>query len=198
MAGETTVHIIGNIVGAGNNHAIEVKRAGEGLVANFSIAVTPRRRNQQTGQWESDDKATVWFRCSAWGNLAQHIANNIPSGSRVIADGYFVANSYVKNGVTISTPVVNVTEIGPSLQFADVQVRPRQRGGNNYQQGNGGYQQQGGNNYQQSRGNAPAPQYQPQQNAPAPQQPAAPAGFTQPQGSESQGPVSPWDIPVGE
>lgn len=192
MAGETNVHIVGNIVGTGPNKSIEVKRAGQGVVANFSIANTPRRRNQQMNSWE--DGATVWFRCSAWGQLAEHIARNVPSGTRVVVDGYFVANSYEKNGVTIDTPVVNVTELAVSIQFADLQIQ--RRGGNN-----GGYQQQGGgygnNGYQQNRGGN---NYggQPQQNY---QQPGAPAGFNQPAQApqqQQQAPTSPWDTPAGE
>lgn len=58
----------------------ELRFTGNGKpVANVSVPYTPRRYNQQTGQWE-DAGETIWVRASIWGDDAELAANTLHKG----------------------------------------------------------------------------------------------------------------------
>lgn len=165
MAGETVITIIGNLTADP-----ELRTTSNGsAVANFSIAATPRVYDKQSQQWVDGD--ALFMRCSAWRDLAEHCANSLAKGMRVIAQGRLQQRSYqAQDGSNRTVIELQVDEIGPSLKYATAQVRKMQSGG--YQGGNangGGYQQ---------------PQ-QPQQPQQAWQQSQAPAD-------------DPWSTPAGE
>jgi single-strand DNA-binding protein len=50
-------------------------------VANFTVAVTPRYQDKQSGDWK--DAVTMFFRCVAWRRMATNIADSMGKGSRV-------------------------------------------------------------------------------------------------------------------
>ncbi len=50
-------------------------------VASFSVAHTPRRKND-AGEWE-DAGETVWYRVTAWEDLAEAVAEHLTKGSRI-------------------------------------------------------------------------------------------------------------------
>ena len=83
------------------------------------------------------------MRCSAWRDMAEHCAQSLSKGMRVIAQGRLQQRSYQANDGSQRTVVeLQVDEIGPSLRYATAQVQKMQSGG--YQGGNangGGYQQ---------------------------------------------------------
>ncbi|GAA0640107.1 single-stranded DNA-binding protein [Bifidobacterium pullorum] len=173
MAGETVITVIGNLTADP-----ELRTIGSGAsVASFTIASTPRTFNRQSGQWE--DGQALFLRCSAWRELADHCAQSLSKGMRVIAQGRLQQRSYQANDGTNRTVVeLQVDEIGPSLRYATAQVNRQSSGfaggnrggfgGNNGGgfQGNGGYQggagysggasYQGGG-YQGGASAAPAP-----------------------------------------
>ncbi|PKC91878.1 single-stranded DNA-binding protein [Bifidobacterium longum] len=162
MAGETVITIVGNLTADP-----EIRTTGSGAsVASFTIASTPRSWNRSTNQFE--DGQALFMRCSAWRDMAEHCAQSLSKGMRVIAQGRLQQRSYQANDGSQRTVVeLQVDEIGPSLRYATAQVRKMQSGG--YQGGNangGGYQQ-------------------PQQPQQAWQQPQAPAD-------------DPWSTPAGE
>ena len=116
------------------------------------------------------------MRCSAWRDMANHVAQSLTKGMRVIAQGRLQQRSYqAQDGSNRTVVELQVDEIGPSLRYATAQVTRQgsgsgfagNRGGFAGNQGNGGYQ--GGAGYQGGyAGGASA--------APAVQQaPAAPA-----------------------
>lgn len=137
MAGETVITIVGNLTADP-----ELRTTSVGAqVASFTIASTPRSWNRSTNQFE--DGQALFLRCSAWRDMAEHCANSLAKGMRVIAQGRLTQRSYeAKDGTQRTVVELQVDEIGPSLRYATAQVQKMQSGG--YQGGNangGGYQQ---------------------------------------------------------
>lgn len=160
MAGETVITIVGNLTA---DPELRTTRNG-GTVANFSIAATPRVFDKQSNQWVDGD--ALFLRCTAWRDMAEHCANSLAKGMRVIAQGRLQQRSYqAQDGSNRTVIELQVDEIGPSLKHATAQVQKMQSGG--YQGGNGGF---GGNGYQQPQ------QARQQPQAPADDPWGAPAG----------------------
>lgn len=137
MAGETTITIIGNLTADP-----ELRTTGGGAaVCSFTIASTPRAYNRQSGQWE--DGQPLFLRCSAWRDLAQHCAQSLAKGTRVIAQGRLQQRSYqAQDGSNRTVIELQVDEIGPSLRYATAQVRrtSHQNAGSTPAAYQGGYQ----------------------------------------------------------
>lgn len=148
MAGETVITIVGNLTA---DPELRTTRNG-GTVANFSIAATPRVFDKQSNQWVDGD--ALFLRCTAWRDMAEHCANSLAKGMRVIAQGRLQQRSYqAQDGSNRTVIELQVDAIGPSLKYATAQVQKMQSGG--YQGGNangGGYQQP-----QQARQQSQAP-----------------------------------------
>ena len=144
MAGETIITVVGNLTADP-----EIRTVGNGSsVASFTIASTPRTWNRNTGQFE--DGQALFMRCSAWRDMAEHCAQSLSKGMRVIAQGRLQQRSYQANDGSQRTVVeLQVDEIGPSLRYATAQVTRTSsanggnfagnRGGNNFAGGNGGF-----------------------------------------------------------
>lgn len=115
--GETVITIVGNLTADP-----ELRTTGQGAqVASFTIANTARVYNKQTGQYE--DGAALFMRCSAWNDLAQHCAQSLSKGMRVIAQGRLKQHSYqAQDGTNRTVVELQVDEIGPSLRYATAQV----------------------------------------------------------------------------
>jgi len=90
-------------------------------VANFTVACNPRTLNKQTGQWE-DGEAT-FLRCTIWRDAAEHVAESLKRGQRVIVVGELRQRSYEHDGQKRTTYELDVTEVGPSLKWATADVR---------------------------------------------------------------------------
>lgn len=115
--GETVITIVGNLTADP-----ELRTTGQGAqVASFTIANTARVYNKQTGQYE--DGPALFMRCSAWNDLAQHCAQSLAKGMRVIAQGRLRQHSYqAQDGTNRTVVELQVDEIGPSLRYATAQV----------------------------------------------------------------------------
>ena len=113
MAGETTLTIVGNLTADP-----EIRTIGTGAtVANFTVASTPRVWNRQTNQYE--DGQALFMRCSAWRDMAGHIAQSLKKGTRVIVTGRLQQRSYqAQDGSNRTIVELQVDEIGPSLRYA--------------------------------------------------------------------------------
>ncbi|AUE03576.1 single-stranded DNA-binding protein [Bifidobacterium breve] len=117
MAGETVITIVGNLTA---DPELRTTRDG-GAVANFSIAATPRVYDRQSQQWVDGD--VLFLRCTAWRDLAEHCANSLAKGMRVIAQGRLQQRSYqAQDGSQRTVIELQVDEIGPSLRYATAQV----------------------------------------------------------------------------
>lgn len=126
--GETVITIVGNLTADP-----ELRTTGQGAqVASFTIANTARVYNKQTGQYE--DGPALFMRCSAWNDLAQHCAQSLAKGMRVIAQGRLRQHSYqAQDGTNRTVVELQVDEIGPSLRYATAQVaRISHQGGSVY------------------------------------------------------------------
>ena len=162
MAGETVITIVGNLTA---DPELRTTSAGA-QVASFTIASTPRSWNRSTNQFE--DGQALFMRCSAWRDLAEHCAQSLGKGMRVIAQGRLQQRSYQANDGSNRTVIeLQVDEIGPSLRCATAQVQKVQSGGYQGGNANGGF---GGNGYQQPQ------QARQQSQAPSDDPWGAPAG----------------------
>ena len=117
MAGETVITVVGNLTADP-----ELRTTSSGAsVCSFTIASTPRTYNRQTGQFE--DGQALFMRCSAWRDLANHCAQSLAKGMRVIAQGRLQQRSYqAQDGSNRTVFEMQVDEIGPSLRYATAQV----------------------------------------------------------------------------
>jgi len=63
------------------------------------------------------------LRASVWREFAEHVANSLTKGSRVIASGRLRQRSYeTKEGEKRTSIELEVDEIGPSLRYATASV----------------------------------------------------------------------------
>ena len=123
MAGETTITVVGNLTA---DPELRFTPSGA-AVANFTVASTPRRYNSQTSQWEDGD--ALFLRCSIWRDAAEHVAESLTRGSRVIVQGRLRQRSYeTREGEKRGVIELDVDEIGPSLRYATAKVTKANRG----------------------------------------------------------------------
>ena len=123
MAGETIIAVAGNLTADPELRSTKNGRS----VAGFTIASTPRTFDRQSQQWVDGD--ALFLRCSAWGDLAEHCANSLAKGMRVIAQGRLTQHSWEdEQHQKRSSVELQVDEIGPSLRYATAQVAKAQRG----------------------------------------------------------------------
>ncbi len=125
MAGETVITVVGNLTADP-----ELRFTGSGVpFASFTIASTPRTFDRQTNEWKDGD--ALFLRATVWREFAEHIANSLTKGMRVIARGNLRQRSYEdKDGQRRTSYELDVDEIGPSLRYATAQVtRVPSRGG---------------------------------------------------------------------
>lgn len=116
MAFDSSITIAGNVTGDP-----ELRQTTSGKpVVNLTIAVNPREYDKQKNEWV-DGEAAYW-RCSAFGPLAEHIAESITKGKRVIANGRIRGVSWVdKDSGTKRTGMeLRLEDIGLSLQFESI------------------------------------------------------------------------------
>jgi single-strand DNA-binding protein len=117
MANETIVTVVGNLT---DDPSLKFTPSGAG-VANFSVASTPRVLDRQTGEWRDQDP--LFLRCSVWRDAAEHVAESLHKGDRVIVQGRLRQRSYeTREGEKRTVIECEVDEIGPSLRFAQAQV----------------------------------------------------------------------------
>ena len=106
----------------------ELKATPSGaLVANFRIASNDRKKNQQTGEWE--DGSPTFLSCSIWRDYAEHVAESLSRGDRVVVVGQLVMREFEKDGERRTAYEVRAEEVTPSLRFATVKVNRVERNG---------------------------------------------------------------------
>lgn len=156
MANEPTITITGNLTG---NPELRYLQTGN-AVTTCTIASTPRTYNKQTGAW--DDGETLYLRCTIWRALAEHAAQSLTKGTRVIAQGRLTQRSYTtKEGENRTAIELQVDDIGPSLLHATTQTTRAQT-----QQPQNQYTQPPAQNTPQERYAPAPPNTQPLTNEP--------------------------------
>ncbi|MEE8667449.1 MAG: single-stranded DNA-binding protein [Bifidobacterium mongoliense] len=113
MSDELTMTMTGNLTADP-----ELRTTSKGMsVVNFTIAHTTRSFNRNTSQWE--DGSATFMRCSAWRDLADHIASSLSKGMAVVATGRIAQRSYqAQDGSTRTVIEMTVDDIGASLKRA--------------------------------------------------------------------------------
>ena len=122
--GETPITIVGNLA---SDPELRFTPSGAALV-KFSVASTPRSYDKTTNQWQ--DGTAMFLRCTAWRDLAQHIAESLTKGMRVVVTGRLRQHNWqTPEGENRSMLALEVDDIGPSLRFATAKVERVQRNG---------------------------------------------------------------------
>ncbi len=137
MSGNT-VSLVGNIT---RDPELRFTPTGQ-ATATFGLAVNRRWQNRQNQEWE---EATSFFDIVCWREMAEHAAESLTRGARVMVTGRLEQRSWeTQDGDKRSKIEVVADEIGPSLRWATAEVKKSARkgpdsqgeGGNN--NGNGG------------------------------------------------------------
>ena len=117
MAGETTITVIGNLA---TDPELRFLPNGTAMV-KFPIASTPRLLDRESGQWKDADP--LFLTCTGWRDMAEHIAESLTKGTRVLVQGRLRLSRWEnEQGEKRSAYGLEVDEIGPSLRFAQAKV----------------------------------------------------------------------------
>ena len=85
------------------------------------MAASRRVYDQATGKWQDGD--TLFLRCSAWRELADHAAESLTKGMRVIVTGRLKQRSYeTAEGEKRTVYEVDADDVGPSLKWATAKI----------------------------------------------------------------------------
>jgi single-strand DNA-binding protein len=143
MAGETTITVVGNLT---DDPELRFTPSGA-AVAKFRIASTPRTLDRQSGEWK--DGEPLFLACNIWRDAAEHVAESLQRGARVIVQGRLRQRSYeTREGEKRTVYELEVDEIGPSLRYATAKVQKMSRSGGG---GGGGFGSGGGGNRPQQQ-----------------------------------------------
>lgn len=120
---QITLTVVGNLVGDP-----ELRFTPSGHAAcRFTLAHNPREFNRERNEWT--DGEPTFFDCTAWRELAEHVAESLRRGHRVIVAGDLKTRRWESNGSgktpageTIVRQELVVTAIGPELTFATATV----------------------------------------------------------------------------
>jgi single-strand DNA-binding protein len=184
MAGETTITVVGNLT---DDPELRFTPSGA-AVAKFRIASTPRTLDRQSGEWK--DGEPLFLACNIWRDAAEHVAESLQRGARVIVQGRLRQRSYeTREGEKRTVYELEVDEIGPSLRYATAKVQRMNRsgggGGGGFGASNGGGGNGGGNRQPAGGGGGG--------NFDDPWATAAPASGTRPSGGAAGGSSSSFD-----
>ena len=141
-AGDVTITVIGNLT---DDPELRFTPSGA-AVAKFRVASTPRFLDRQSGEWK--DGEPLFLACNIWRDAAEHVAESLQRGTRVIVTGRLRQRSYeTREGEKRTVIELEVDEIGPSLRYATAKVQKMARSG-----GGGGFGASGGGRPQGGNG----------------------------------------------
>jgi single-strand DNA-binding protein len=115
------ITIVGNVT---RDPELKFTAAGKAIVG-FGVAVNPRRYDKDKQEWVEGEPS--FYRCSAFGPLAENIANCIGKGTRVIVTGDLFERRWEENGEKKSGWQVNADAVGPDLSWAQAKVQKMAR-----------------------------------------------------------------------
>jgi single-strand DNA-binding protein len=110
------ITITGNLTGDP-----ELKFTDTGVpVASFTVASNERFKDR-SGEWQ--DGPTSFVRCNAWRDLAEHLAESVRKGDRVMVAGTLRQRDYeTKEGEKRTVWEVQAAEVGAALRYATVKI----------------------------------------------------------------------------
>jgi single-strand DNA-binding protein len=120
-SGKTFVTIVGN---AGDDPELRYTPTGQPM-AKVSVAVTPRVK-ALNDEWT--DGETTWYRVTAWRDMAEHLAESVQKGTRVIVYGSLENRRWEdKEGNTRYSLELNAETIGLDIQFTNYRKASSER-----------------------------------------------------------------------
>ena len=108
------VALVGNIT---DDPELRYTQSGAAL-AGFTVAVS--HRSKHNGEWQ--DINDGFFRCTAWRSAAENASRTLKKGMRVMVVGKLVQRTFEVEGQKRQTVEIQVTHVGPDLQFATAEV----------------------------------------------------------------------------
>jgi len=115
MATDNHTTIVGNLV---DDPELRFTHNGT-AVANLRVAVT--QRIQQDGEWRDGD--TSFLKVNVWRGQAEHLAESLGKGDRVMVTGRLRQRSWeTPEGEKRSVAEIEADEVGASLKFATAKV----------------------------------------------------------------------------
>jgi single-strand DNA-binding protein len=117
MSGDTVITVCGNLV-----DDPELRWTPNGAaVAKFRVASTPRTYDKAKESWV--DGESLFLTCSVWRQQAEHVAESLARGMRVIVVGRLKQRSYEdREHVKRTVMELDVDEVAPSLRTATAKV----------------------------------------------------------------------------
>lgn len=119
MAGEPNITIVGNATADAELRFIPSGAA----VSNFTLACTPRKKVGDS--WE--DGETVFYRINVWRDMAEHVAETIKRGMRVVVTGRFTVRGYEVEGQQRQSLEVEADEVGVALRYGTASFNKAER-----------------------------------------------------------------------
>jgi single stranded DNA-binding protein (ssb) len=122
MAGETVITVVGNLT-----DDPELRYTPNGAaVARFRVASTPRVYDKASGEWK--DGEPLFLSCTVWRQMAEHVAESLQRGTRVIVQGRLRQRTYeTREGEKRTVIELEVDEVGPSLRYAAAKPQKLER-----------------------------------------------------------------------
>ena len=153
--------------------------ANGGMVANFGFAVTNKRKNTQTGQWEDEPMFidVAAFNRGDYGKLADQVRDFCRKGKQIMIEGRLVFEQW--DDKTTGQKRSKHKVVAEVIQFLD----PKPQGGadeSGPSEGGGEYDDGGGND-------APRQNFAPSKQVSRPPAPRPGPGFSPPPAEEPQG-----------
>ena len=89
-------------------------------VCTIRLACSARRKNAEGGY---EDTLTVFYEGTAWGALAENLAESLRKGDRLLVHGSTYDEEWTdRDGMTRVKHVIQVTVAGASLRYATAQI----------------------------------------------------------------------------
>lgn len=122
---ENTITLIGRLTA---DPELKFTNSGKAVV-KFSIAVDKRWQNKQSQEWETK---TSFFNVSAWDHLAEHVAESMKKGYRVIVTGIMEQRTWeTDSGEKRNTFDLTADGVGPDLRFVTCTLKQSERASGN-------------------------------------------------------------------
>jgi len=121
MINSTQITITGNM---GSDAELRYTPTGTAVVT-FSVAVAQRKYDKESGKWA--DAGTTWYRVNAWRDLAEHCAESLTRGTRVIVMGALASRDWTDGDKSGTSWEITADAIGPELSYATATVRKTSR-----------------------------------------------------------------------
>jgi single-strand DNA-binding protein len=123
MANDTQIVVSGNLT---DDPELRFTPQGAALV-KFRVASTPRVFDRAKNEYRDGDP--LFLTCTAWRDLAEHVAESLAKGARVVVVGRLRQSHWEDKatGEKRSMIQLDVDDVGPSLRWATAKVQKMTR-----------------------------------------------------------------------